>query len=1483
MKNRVLSAALKSTAIVLMLLSAFAIAFPLMHHINGKLYQLENYALTQLRTQTGLSVSYGSLSPAILSGLNLKDIDISDAESDTILLHISSVRVSYRLIPLLRGNIEDAIGSVTVDGLDFSFNEQKNRHVLERILSLIATDENKPDDATSSAEKNGFIIPFPLKIKNCTFIVDARGMSGRLALDSISVKSSSTAPYTTNIETKGNLSFIPDNTLTPIIPKLTTGLKIQARITPDLNGTFGRFELKNADGGSFSFNDVEFVAGMEDNRLSLSMFTPDAPYGVEAWWNLETGAVHAEFNATDFDPFTVVTVKDRKKIAERMTGSVIDGRFSVDGILDTDKENPVSELAYDVDGSVYLPPGIYDGGLDVTAAVRGNLAKVSVEDLQVSAKQFSLNYYGDVDIADLSLSGYLKLGHYLLPSGKRLEGEFYIEDLEHGFSAFSPQVMLGSVPLTAVQLECVSDMSSADFTFEAYDYSHSEADVPGFIALEGSVLYGDEKYLQASLSLENEFLDSILHYVDNAVYEGQGFDSSLYETLSQYILSCDVYGSTDFDSLSFNVPYAVVANTQKDGEMLLLSMDGNETTAQISQFELLYGGQQLSATINADANEDYSQIFFSTDFLFNEMPYSFSAVYDAGKELVINGDYDFELRFDLRVKNQILCSLYMDTIPVRIGDYILSVSLDSDIDFITLEKFMVTFNRFEVTESSGKIHVEPRVEMTGFADNYGLMLETLNYGDSVSILSGNGSVSWILTESALDSIAANIQLDNPIGEESILIDLSCYNPEGTPFSNRDFIKELYVSGSVDVDSFFMSRFLEHQQQEDRISLHGTVLGQLENPFASLEIPQLSLHINGYPLTASLNLMLDDKMLSGNGINLSYDLTHINNCGFDFALEEKNGNGNGTVSLNMDPLYNASSPFRLTLALDEDTDDTENGFNLEKASYEISLLFEDITSNYDTEVKNYEISIRHDEGMWYLSAGTTGGISGYLLDSGEFYLSALADFPITFNADGKISENDLDVSITDINGNLNLLKPMFGDSFSIEDGAFEGNLLVGGNLSDPDFEGNLTVHNMVLLIPDFITEPLVAPVSILMADGDMFTARNVEFFTENAKAYANLTMQMDRWDLNSITVDVKTAENTHVPAKLNISYADCTAEADVNLTVNMTGDDMSVTGGISLYDTVVELHTGGAAETQEDAESYGRMFIDISLNMNQKAELYYPDKKNPLIRGLVTTQEPVRLVMDSDTADINVSGTLVLRGGEILYLNRNFYLREGTLELNESGSDFDPRISFRAELRERDAEGELVKISLSADRQKLSELSPVLSSDPAKTEDEIRMLLGAALVAESGSTPGELLANVAASGFDFLLQNSLFRQVENRLRDLFNFDIFSFRTPFIQQALLSAMNNSEEQASLGNYFDNTTVYIGKYIGNTIYLDALFRFVYQENSSEGNIYRRLAFQPEVGLELPSPFATIRWSIAPDITSAKNLWVPYTSISLSWSFKF
>ena len=215
------------------------------------------------------------------------------------------------------------------------------------------------------------------------------------------------------------------------------------------------------------------------------------------------------------------------------------------------------------------------------------------------------------------------------------------------------------------------------------------------------------------------------------------------------------------------------------------------------------------------------------------------------------------------------------------------------------------------------------------------------------------------------------------------------------------------------------------------------------------------------------------------------------------------------------------------------------------------------------------------------------------------------------------------------------------------------------------------------------------------------------------------------------------------------------------------------------------------------------------------------------------------------------------------------------------------ITFRAEIRERDTEGEPVRIIMSVDNQALSSFLPVLRSDPPKSDAEILALLGQA--ASGDSSRETILRNTVITASDIFTQMSLFRAGENKLRDVLGLDLFSVRTLILQNAILGPAMQAPTDApmTIGNYFDDTTVYMGKYLGSAIYADALLHFSYYDPKSVENTgdtqgaFGNLLFQPELGLEVNTPFFLLRWGFTP--TSPKTLYVADNSVTLSWKFSY
>jgi hypothetical protein len=140
--------------------------------------------------------------------------------------------------------------------------------------------------------------------------------------------------------------------------------------------------------------------------------------------------------------------------------------------------------------------------------------------------------------------------------------------------------------------------------------------------------------------------------------------------------------------------------------------------------------------------------------------------------------------------------------------------------------------------------------------------------------------------------------------------------------------------------------------------------------------------------------------------------------------------------------------------------------------------------------------------------------------------------------------------------------------------------------------------------------------------------------------------------------------------------------------------------------------------------------------------------------------------------------------------------------------------------------------------------------------------------------------------DLLAQFSVVRRLERQVRNLLRLDMFSFRTQMLQNAVFRAaglQDPVDRIGGVGNYFDNTTVFLGKYIGRDMFVQGMLSFQYDKNTP-GLGGTGLTPILDIGVELESPLFNIRWDFAPAHPENWENWnVSDNSITLIWSKSF
>jgi hypothetical protein len=204
--------------------------------------------------------------------------------------------------------------------------------------------------------------------------------------------------------------------------------------------------------------------------------------------------------------------------------------------------------------------------------------------------------------------------------------------------------------------------------------------------------------------------------------------------------------------------------------------------------------------------------------------------------------------------------------------------------------------------------------------------------------------------------------------------------------------------------------------------------------------------------------------------------------------------------------------------------------------------------------------------------------------------------------------------------------------------------------------------------------------------------------------------------------------------------------------------------------------------------------------------------------------------------------------------------------------------------------------MSVDNSPLQSFSARFESNPPLSQFEILSLLGQNLAGTSSEEDpnGSLRSMVLASG-DILSQFLLYRRAERAIRDFVHLDMFSFRTLALQNAVVQATGLQAPTTGLqdpvdrigvvGNYLDNSTVFLGKYFGPDVFGQAMISFRYDENRTTfGDMSRGgvtlgagISLEAELGFEFRGPLFDIQLNFIP--RHLENMFVDDLSFTLSW----
>ncbi len=1401
-----------------------------------------------IEDKTGLILSYSSLSPSVLSTFSIQNIELSE-KNGNVILSINKTKISYSLLELLRKNIQKGIKNITIDGITIDVAK------LTEIINLLFKNQLQPNFDYKTIKTQ---IPGLIKLKNISLRYNDKTFESELLFKEISLN---------NNAKKENLVFNLDSkvyvNLLNLSKKITGSLIVNGTIPDELENSLVYFKFDNLTDGNYKLSKLNLMAAYSDGKIELQTIQTVNPISITASCNINDGAVEALLQTDRLSPSTILS--SNQKQLKQLQNLQINTKTELHGNVNDKIFNYLSS------GDVFVPENIFPNGLHASYSIVGDEEQIDLENFTIEGQNCAMDMNLSYVFKTMQASGFAQLPYFVLPNRNVISTELYFDPLERGFMAFSPQVFLGNKALTALQFSFLPQQDSYDFVFEAYDYSHSDSAEPAVFTLDGSFL---NNYIQGGVSMNSFYLDSIVDFalqlVDLPTAEKI---QPVKKAISDFIFTGDIYLSTDLKSVSYNVPYLLLANTKKDNQFIMMALNGNEQSIQLNQLSLISGKLAVEASASLDRNPDTSDMFFIADLNAGAVPYHFSGSV-MPEVITVTGDYgtDMEIRFGHNKE----CSghAYFEDFPFSYDGKSIVFSAETDFNYDLENGPVVSIKHMDVEGANASFSVNPKLLLSGNVTKYGAQIDSIAYTDYYSALEGTADVMVNVNDGIFDSVGLIMNVKNPLSEEAIAMDATVSNPEHLKLDAANLLESLYINSQIQISSFSLNRFTNLKNDNNLLSASLFASGTVLHPYVALSIDEFSVLLAGNFLKTWGSITLEDKQLAINNFNIDFQMIKMDDLTGSFSLDTFEGMATGSIDTDV-----AGKNIHIPLELSVSETQKRPGKLLPDSTL-ITLSSKEIDGSFVKKSFGFDVSALYAGNSISLFSSDNLGLFGTVDKDGSIMMSVNSGDNFSFKVTGIANKNETNVKIGDFTADIKKVCSYFEmeDFLKVEKGVLNGSVSILNSFNDPLLKGAMMIVEPEIILPTVIPQKISTQKTLITVINNEIRVHETEYFVHGSNsANVGCIVYMNKWNVDHMEASVKTQKTEPVSIKMVTPAVSVSGDIICNLKLYLENENMELTGNIAgeNVNVVSNISSISSANINENP-SITNVRADLDIVLGNHATVIF----DPLLRCVFVPNTHLAIRMDQEANLYEIDGELKVKSGDIAYLNRSFYIKEGNIKFNKTELA-NPQLTITAETRERDEDGQNVRIILSAENQYLLNFNPKFSSVPAKSENEILTLLGQIVVADSNTA-----ANFLFAAGDYALQSAVVRKAENKLREVLNFDIFSMRTNVLQNTLNLGVsgNLSKETFTIGNFLDNSTVYVGKYLGSSLYLDAMIRVTFENTYATGLSAGDLMFQPEFGLEMESPFGNIRWNMAPNINALmNNQFVPSTSVTLSWKFAF
>ncbi len=1432
--------------LVLLFGALFAASVPL-HRATQELFlTLKEETVSRLEARLDRPVSYARVSPAVFRAIEIDELVIHGVGGEPpVLLEIGRVRVTYRLWELVRGRFDQAVNEIDVNGVDINIRTDRDADVVRFISTLLRRDAGT---ALPEAVLSGSEVSLSYRDGDDRYLLEDASFALSLGESQFDVLADGVV--------RAESALVPGS-----LGMIETRVSLDGSVSPGFREGTATVGLMGSRSRLFQAAAQTFRLDLSPTAIEVRKVRDRAPLDVAAVYDRRSGRLEARFEAVGFVPAGAVSLAGALEAADPWLDSPLSGS----GMLTVD--TATGAVAYQAALSAEprhpeAPPGTI-----VSVNISGNEEAAEIRNARVRGEGAgAASFTGRVAFSPIGLSGILSLQGLRYAGYGPVYGDLTLESTPAGTisatantlvyrraaiydAVLQAQLGSGSVGSGSVGNGTITARLEAALSSRGTSRILATATIPA-----GNSAEADGERIVADLRLIDVSLERAYR-----TFRGTEVVEALPEQIGQLSgLRVNARGALALRDGGYrlDVPFLSVYDRQEASRSLYAAVSATPERITVEDMTLDWSGVTVRGGLSADALAAGVYRVSST-LRTEERDFDVRGVYRTGRSGVVTVNNDVVVRAYALRTGGLLFRAEADRFNLADPDAPLRVSLDATGVARSVTDWSATLRGVRVEGEAAP--TGPFVVTTNARlGPEGGSLDGLTYRDTYSEITGQGT---------LRSMEEGYRLTMALSSQE--------NAEQYELVGR------YVNGSANGQISFSGTSL---RRLDVDPVRGSVSGELSfqdvpaEPRISMRLNTSDASFNADTFTASGVVVANPRTIEVNSLQLTYSTTRLRNGSGALDLDEGKAR--------FDVLYEDQAvlePRRIQV--------TATGQFARKT---LPLAFSDLSfAPFEGEVildgievggidaTRWRLGVTRSERDVQLSGGPGQSISGQFMSNGDFVLGLSEPLPLQFNGEGRLKAGNLEATLTEAYFNAAELTRVFDfGTVRLTEGEATGSLRIVGPVNDPDFYGTFRASG-VMGEMDYVPGDLGPAEGFLIFEEKVLTINPLQVSTiEDGGAEFSGSATLQRWNVDEYRFQVATQSGQSVP--IDYRSADLIAEGRAmgRLKIQGTPGVTNVTGDLVVFATSITLGDPELAiELPDDTVTN----VDVSVTTQGRAEFIWPSRDLPVLRAFAERGQTVNITSRSATEQYSVKGTVNVQGGEIYYFDRSFFIREGRIIFNESEEGFDPRLQARAEVREVSAEGP-VRIFLIVEEERLSSLTPRLESSPPLTTEEIVSILGQEFLA-SGDDGSINVSSALLLPAD-VLQLAVLSRVENRLRDLLGLDLLSVRTQVLENVVTGAGGTQQPldspQPSFGQYLNNTTLFLGKYVGSDLFLEMLFEVGQTAPNQEALVnVGDVGFGAEIGIEWQTPFFLLNWSFAP--RNPETLFVTDTRFEFSWEFSY